>query len=319
MTFVRRGVRASWGRRIARLLFVTVWVGLLGTAMVTPAHAESCSSDKARNDPTSFWVPQDITGENWRVYCATGDQTGAHDRFGGKDMNGGDRGITRSQPSLKEYGAKHLTLGGAPDFSGLGQEPCEVFHPDVNGGQKVDFWAQCAKITGQDRGARYKDRDLKKEYGYPHTKKDGDEKTYEQYWQNQIQDKGVRLCDQWHNVFQLLGKKEPADLQARINTCWSDGDNALFQLKFSNPRIDTNTYDVHDYSAPKEMVDQLNQFLATGMWIGLFISSLGIVICGGAIANAHRNGLEIAFSIKWVMLGSVIILSANGITLVFLN
>lgn len=320
MTRSGRRWRAISPRKAVRLLVVVAWLGLLGTASITPAQAdESCKSRKG--DETSFLVPQDIIGEKWKVYCATGEVADVYDRRFGNDVNGGDSTWTRGQETIKDYAAKHLTLGGAGDFGSLSEEPCEVFHPDINKDEAHDvrFWLQCAKITGKDRGNRY--NFPLSDYGYPHKDSPNPElakrteTNYREYWQKHIRGAGVGVCQQWRNVFELLGKPEPPDLQQRINVCMRDGQNAVFQMTFDNPRLDTNVYDVKDYSGPAPMVDEINGLLEMGMWIGLFIAVLGVLTCAGSMAVAHSKGAEAVIGIKWVMAGSVIIVCSTGIGL----
>jgi hypothetical protein len=317
MTPTRRPGRVTRFRRnVARVSFVTLWLAILGTASITPASADAREDciDKRNNDDDAFWVPQDVIGEKYKIYCPNGAIV-IWDRTGGKDVNGGDD-WKKGQDSITEYARKHVTLGGAADFSGLKQEPCEVFHPDVNKGEKVDFWLQCAKITGHTIGARYKDKKLKdKPYEWP---EDGPVKDYEQFWYKYIGAPQLGVCEQWRLVYTLLRKKAPSNLESLIRTCRNDDQNALYYLKGNNPRIDNNVYDTSDYSAHKSVVEPLSDGLGVVVWVGLFIGVLGVLAAGGHMALVRHNGGEAVIGVMWVLVGCVLMITATAVTLIFL-
>jgi hypothetical protein len=295
----------------------SVVLTVCATLLLVPAP-DARADPECRHEDTTLYVPRDVKGESFNFYCVNG-TSGIFNNNTRDTVNEDSK-----QTSLKDWADHNPGLDGQVNFDKLKDEPCQIFAEKASDssleGTDINWWRQCARLTTKTKPVYEKARlpgdaqkyasDLKNvplqfpaKGGKPHT-------TFATLFE---QTKDLRPCDQWRVTYELFALKPDGNLTRNISKC--NADNPIFQKMYRVAyRGDENEYDRDDYTAPQAVRDELAPLLGIATWIGYFVCVLGVIICGGMMAVAHRNGEKATIGVVWVMVGAVLIGSASAIS-----
>lgn len=286
-------------------LVITALPIAVGLSTATPAVASVQSSaatarpglwptdDRDNPDCRHFhdtiYIPRDTQGYAFNFYCRDGYHHGIYRHDDGPKVCGKDKGVFKDVTPLKDWANKHTSATGTVDFGQLCEEPCNTMTKSAKDDTHFDLtFAQCAQIRHLSIGES--------------------------------------PCQQWKKlVDSLVGqdngekadgvKVQPWQDTDVENVSFCDSDNPIFQKAYRVPVWDDpKTYDRYDFTAPDSVSQYINPIVGIATWLGISAGVIGVLICAGRMALAHRTGGEEPLTgMFWVMGACVMIGSASGI------